>query len=720
MIGSRLFSWSLQQIGHRTLLSLMLLSLALFGVLIGLDSVIRRFEPGLAGPGLGVGLLLGWRLAHQPPRRAGLIAGIGGGLFTGLNLLRWQPPSALLEALGRWLLALGRGQPQFEPTAAMMMWGLALWLVAFWAGRATRTGRPLAGLAPAGTVLAITLSYGPNQVPALILFLVATLLLTGLNAHYRREQQWQATGLDFALDIRIEITLAIVAISFSLTMLAHLGTGLSLPPVLLPLQRILLEETLPFAAAFGLKGGERPASLFHTVRQGGLPRDHLPGSGPELSERAVMLIRADSPSAYWRSLTYDRYINRGWRTGDIETESYRANERLRPEPPRLIHQEIIRLDEGDGLIYAAGELVRVDHRYRAAWRSSQDLFGATTSARRYRAVSSGPIPDPVQLRAAGTAYPAWVRHRYLAPPAGISLRVRQLAHHLTEAEPTPYDRARAIERYLRGYPYTLDLPPPPADRELVDYFLFDLQKGYCDYYATAMVILARLAGLPARLAIGYAGGRYDPDRRGYLITEAEAHAWPEIYFPEIGWVPFEPTAARPVIEWTGQAPPETPPLDWPAEAGRSMPFLWSWLLLPAALLGGWLAFDRWRLGRLEPQAAIITLYRRLRKYGPRLGLPDQAGATPYEFVHSLTERLAPQWQSGWLAVAPDEAYRLTAWYVRAAYSPHRLIPAERRQAIRLWGRLRWRLGWLWLRLRLSLLASAVNIRYTCQIWREKK
>jgi transglutaminase-like putative cysteine protease len=81
--------------------------------------------------------------------------------------------------------------------------------------------------------------------------------------------------------------------------------------------------------------------------------------------------------------------------------------------------------------------------------------------------------------------------------------VLALARDLTATEPTPFDRARAIEAYLRTYPYTLDLPSPKLDRDVVDYFLFDLRQGYCDYYATSMVVLARAAGLPARLAVGY-------------------------------------------------------------------------------------------------------------------------------------------------------------------------------------------------------------------------
>ena len=81
-----------------------------------------------------------------------------------------------------------------------------------------------------------------------------------------------------------------------------------------------------------------------------------------------------------------------------------------------------------------------------------------------------------------------------------------LAKELTANMANPYDKAKAIEAYLRTYPYSLDIKPPPPDRDVADYFLFDQKIGYCDYYATSMVVLSRAVGLPARLVIGYANG----------------------------------------------------------------------------------------------------------------------------------------------------------------------------------------------------------------------
>ena len=126
----------------------------------------------------------------------------------------------------------------------------------------------------------------------------------------------------------------------------------------------------------------------------------------------------------------------------------------------------------------------------------------------------------------------------------------------------------AIEAALRRLPYTLDVPAPPADRELTSWFLFDLRQGYCDYFATAMVVLARLNGIPARLAVGYTMGQFDPQRGDYRVTELNAHSWPELYFPGYGWIPFEPTSAQAAPERTEST--YVPP-DW---AGRMPQSSW--------------------------------------------------------------------------------------------------------------------------------------------------
>ena len=105
--------------------------------------------------------------------------------------------------------------------------------------------------------------------------------------------------------------------------------------------------------------------------------------------------------------------------------------------------------------------------------------------------------------------------------------------------------AKAIESYLRQIPYSLDIPGPRLGQDGVDYFLFDEQQGYCDYYASAMVVMLRSVGVPARYVRGYI--HTSSDDGVYQLLESDGHAWPEVYFPGYGWVEFEPTGGRPAL-----------------------------------------------------------------------------------------------------------------------------------------------------------------------------
>lgn len=135
--------------------------------------------------------------------------------------------------------------------------------------------------------------------------------------------------------------------------------------------------------------------------------------------------------------------------------------------------------------------------------------------------------------------------KYLQLPENLPQRVKDLAASLVVNENNDYDKAKAIEQYLASkYPYNLDVRSTPRNRDFVDYFLFDLKEGYCSYFASAMTVLARCAGLPARYVEGYMLPP-DPvkdDNSTYVVSNMQAHAWVEIYLEGYGWLPFEPTS----------------------------------------------------------------------------------------------------------------------------------------------------------------------------------
>jgi hypothetical protein len=164
----------------------------------------------------------------------------------------------------------------------------------------------------------------------------------------------------------------------------------------------------------------------------------------------------------------------------------------------------------------------------------------------YVVTSSVSTASGEDLRAASTVYPDWSA-RYLQLPPELPPRVRSEAARVVGDATTPYDKALRIETYLRTFPYTTtDVPIPPEGRDWVDYMLFDARRGYCDYYATAMAVMLRSQGVPARVSQGFATGEWIPERQYYLVRESQAHSWVEAFFPEYGWIVFEPSASRPV------------------------------------------------------------------------------------------------------------------------------------------------------------------------------
>ncbi|MGB3327635.1 MAG: transglutaminase domain-containing protein [Thermomicrobiales bacterium] len=274
-----------------------------------------------------------------------------------------------------------------------------------------------------------------------------------------------------------------------------------------------------------------------------------------------------------------------------------------------------------------------------------------------------------QLMGAGTDYPSWVSDRYLSLPTTVTPRTMTLAAELGPGNLTPYERAVAIEMYLRNtivYDETVSAPPEGAD--IVDYVLFERQRGYCEYYASAMTVMLRSVGVPARVVTGYYPGNWEADQGGYLYRQQNAHAWVEAFFPGYGWIPFEPTASRSLMEQptadqtaTQPAATETPsavetvPAEQPSaspspvaaavtsdppaltpESGGGTP-IWAYVAGAAVaavvtVAGGlWWLWNR-GLGGLSPASG---LYMRLVKLARFTGIRIEPSSTPSEVAASL-------------------------------------------------------------------------------------
>ena len=176
----------------------------------------------------------------------------------------------------------------------------------------------------------------------------------------------------------------------------------------------------------------------------------------------------------------------------------------------------------------------------------------------YAMVSYVSVATDNELREASTDYSAFITDHYLQLPQSLPQRVVDKAEELTAGATNPYDKAAAISDYLRGetFTYSQDIEAPPRDADGVDYFLFETQTGYSDYFASSMVVMLRAVDVPARLAAGYAPGEFDPENNVRVVRDFDSHGWVQVFFPEYGWIDFEPTPRWPEHERQFAASPE--------------------------------------------------------------------------------------------------------------------------------------------------------------------
>jgi transglutaminase-like putative cysteine protease len=170
------------------------------------------------------------------------------------------------------------------------------------------------------------------------------------------------------------------------------------------------------------------------------------------------------------------------------------------------------------------------------------IFSAkdSTADQSYTMTSVPLDPSPSQLAAAGPPGPAEADE--LTLPESLSPAVKQLAHTITKGATTPYSDAVKIQAYLADsntYTYDTSVSANPGANSLED-FLLTTKRGFCQQFSASMAVLARIMGIPARVAVGFTAGTKQKDG-SYLVTTRDAHAWPELWFQGIGWVPFEPT-----------------------------------------------------------------------------------------------------------------------------------------------------------------------------------
>jgi transglutaminase-like putative cysteine protease len=617
-------------------------------------------------------------------------------LGTGVSELQARVYFVLLRLLD-WVDAAFSGAASgdnyvFVFEICFLMW----WLTYLGAWAIFRHGYTWRAIVPAGIVLLINTYFAPQPTTGfLIAFLIVALLFL-VRANLSEQQlRWRDQSIYFSSDIvwdflrnGLSFTVAIVVLAW---VLPGLGRSAQMREFLSPVNQ----------------SWENTAQNVQRLYQGLNRQSQAVGSsfgnslalGGERNVGDSLVFEAQALRArYWRAVVFDTFDGRQWlNTADAEANydpgqivpvaSWRARE--------PISQTVTLLAPVGDVLFGAADVAQASLRMRATVRPQAGVapipaaeaaagtlpveFTLVRASRdldhgdSYTFVSAATNATIVDLENASTAYPPEIADKFLQIPPEFSPRVAELAQRLTADAPTPYAKAKAVEAYLRTIPYDDAIAAPPSGVDPLEYFLFDIQRGYCDYYATAMAMMLRVVGVPARTASGYAEGMFDQESQSFFVTQRDAHTWVEVYFPEYGWIEFEPTAGespldRPqtaedemsVTSQQEEPQPQSPlsptppaprgPEDLPpqftgeellpqgGEAASNIPPWWVWalallLVLPA---GG---FMIWRARSSGPTAFSadlpLLLYERLQQWTQRLGIGPAAHQTPYEHSRQL-------------------------------------------------------------------------------------
>lgn len=704
-------------------LPLFLLAASVFIVISSVAEVEWVPEtPVMVGMGI-VGFLLGLVLAKRPLSAWFawfLITAYGlllpllslGHLYPPLQILArgWEPTADywrqnatfLFSRIGNWTRAVSVGASSQETIVFGLGLALLAWfLAAYVAWSAYRQERPLLGLTLIGIAVAVNAYFGNAQITWIAGFVSVSALVAAIFHYSFLEQFWTANGVDYSDEIRFDLLAYALATAVILMLIAAIIPAIRIRAVVDFFLRqpaiSQAEETLENAFA-GVRQPRREESVagYGPGGTGIMPRAFLLGNAPELAETVVMqtavsLLDTTDEAAqpifgtHWRALSYEVYTGRGWALSDERLEFYHPQEPIEIaglSAQTQYTQQINWLYDERIVRYSMGQPVSFDQEVITLWRDATDLVRVQGTGPSYQVVSQLTTAAPALLRETAVADVAEnILTRYTQLPEDLSPRVADLAQQVAGDLANPYDQARALERFLRQYPYSLTVELPPDDIDPVEFFLFELQTGYCDYYASSMVVLARSLGLPARMATGYLA--QPPDSNGVQhIRQLDAHSWAEIYFAGYGWVEFEPTAAFVTLHEPGaqnfaspeieEPYPETEPIPLPEQEDVvQRPFPWGRLftIITIVVLFRWLWQQQFWQGRED---GVEWAYGRLQRNARRLGHDLAPSETPAEFAESFWFGLWQQGQNGRFApliyrLRPD-IQRLSALFMRRRYS----------------------------------------------------
>lgn len=609
-------------------------------------------------------------------------------LDKGVPELQARAYYVLLQWLN-WVDAALSGQANADNFVFILEISFLLWWMAFlgmWS--ILRYGYVWRAVVPAALVMVINAYYAPQSVTTLLgIFSVLALFLL-IRTHLADQQlAWRDRRLATSHDIswgylRTGITYTVIVLALA-WLIPGLGRNPQMRQLLAPINE-QWEETSQNLDRLYQGLNRRPE-----VARSSFGKSMTLGGPRHVTDNLVFNVRTKT-GRYWRAVTYDTYTGTGWINSNTDQVSFPAYA-LAPIASWAARTPVtatITLMESTGnVVFGAPDIRQMDMDvsvvasavpgtpmdapslgvgFPGAQQSDAVEFTMVHAGQtldigdHYTLLSNATTATQEQLNAAGTSYPPEILDRYVQLPQDFSPRVAGLAQSLTMTATTPFEKAKAIETYLRTIPYNDAIAAPPPGADPLEYFLFDVKEGYCDYYASAMAMMLRSLGLPARVASGYAEGMLSEESGLFYMTERDAHTWVEMFYPGLGWIEFEPTAGESPLERpendetaaTVTQPPAPPPGDSdaapPPDAGDSadpqlpleetspgqnfLPW-WVWAILTPLLLILGVAL-LWRLRVASPSAFTpdlpILLFERLQRWAARIGLAPEPHQTPYE------------------------------------------------------------------------------------------
>lgn len=427
---------------------------------------------------------------------------------------------------------------------------------------------------------------------------------------------------------------------------------------------------------------------FATTLAGFADEVALDAHGASIQSNPQIVLRVEFPdgrppglgSFHWRGRSYDRFDGVRWsRSPSLPASAPGPEWYRRHRGGPTVQQEIYAAFLDTRVLFGIHPILRVraHTRIRPMMDEAGDYRFLGAAPPSYGVVSylDGPTPDV--LRAAGSERAPASSYYLQLPP--MSARVFRLADSLTAPFGNRYDRVMAVERWLQGFDYTLELPATAREATL-EHFLFQRRAGHCEYFSTAMVVLLRAAGIPARNVNGFLGGEWNAVGDYLAVTQNQAHSWVEVWFPDQGWVTFDPTPAGAEARtdqglgwfWPGRFLFDGLQHRWSKwvldydlgdqlglfsrttafiggqrgrqggregdGTGAGLPAWLLWLLGGGGAIGVAWALLATRRGRRHPET---RLYLRLRRAYARHGFSRAPTAAPLAFARELREAAAP-------------------------------------------------------------------------------